>query len=153
MNLTSWVQIHGPVVARRDHSAATSARDSAVRKGLLTAVLPGVYLLASVAADLKWRIAAVMAWRPDAVICGTAAAWLTFWPELRVDTIDVATRCRSSRPGFRFHRGAIPLDLISVRHGSAHHSTGADCAGSGVAVRCRCDRPSAAVKAGDPRPN
>lgn len=118
MNLDSWVQTHGPLVSRRDHRAATSTVDSAVRSGLLTAVLPGVYLLASVAHDLRWRIAAVLAWRPDAVICGAAAAWLTFWPELRVGTIDVAVRAKSPKAGFRFHRGAIPPELIGThRHG------------------------------------
>ncbi|MDQ2847392.1 MAG: endonuclease domain-containing protein [Actinomycetota bacterium] len=118
MNLDSWVQTHGPLVSRRDHRAATSTVDSAVRSGLLTAVLPGVYLLASVAHDLRWRIAAVLAWRPDAVVCGAAAAWLTFWPELRVGTIDVAVRAKSPKAGFRFHRGAIPPELIGThRHG------------------------------------
>lgn len=118
MKLASWVQIHGPLVSRRDHPAATSTLDSAVRSGLLTAVLPGVYLLAGVAHDIRWRIAAVMAWRPDAVICGAAAAWLTFWPELRVDTIDVASPAKRQRSGFRFHRGTIPPDLIRThRHG------------------------------------
>lgn len=117
MDLVTWVQTHGPLVSRRDHHGATSTLDSSVRRGLLTAVLPGVYLLTGVADNLRWRVAAVMAWRPDAVVCGTAAARLTFWPELRVDIIDVAARASSHRAGFRFLRRTIPPDLIIERRG------------------------------------
>jgi very-short-patch-repair endonuclease len=117
MTLQSTLEQLGPLVVRRNHPEATHTLDSAARAGMLKAVPPGVYLLAAVMDDLRWRIAAVVAWSADAVICGSAAAWLTFWPELRVTAIDAAVRTRVKRQGFRFHRRRIPPELIVERRG------------------------------------
>lgn len=58
-----------------------------------------------------------MAWRPDAVIVGELAAQLTFWRDIQVTTIDVATRRTTiSRDGFRFQERRIPPQLQG-RHG------------------------------------
>lgn len=112
MNLHAFVELDGPLLTRRDRPDALTALDSAVRKHLLVAVLPGVYLASGLVHDLHWRMAAAQAWRPDAVFCGVAAAWAAFWPEVRVDAIDVATRTSTCRPGYRFHRREVPPDLI-----------------------------------------
>lgn len=107
-----WLRENGPLVVRRDHLAELSPLEWAVRAGRLNAVLPGVYLVAGVIGDVRWRMAAAAAWRPDAVICGAAAARLGFWPELPVAVIEVAARTRIFRSGFVFSRRTVPDDHI-----------------------------------------
>ena len=80
-------------------------------RGLITGVLPGVNLRADVASAPYWRARAVMAWRPDAVLCGEFAAQRTFWKELDVGVIEVATRTAVRRESFRFVKRAIPAQL------------------------------------------
>lgn len=80
-------------------------------------MLPGVFLATPVADDLRWRIEALSRWNPDSVVCGAAAAHLTFWPELPVFEIDVAARTSMRRPGFSFSRRAIPAELVDQDHG------------------------------------
>lgn len=84
---------------------------------VVVGILPGVYGRADVAAQPRVRARAVMAWRPDAVIVGELAAQLTFWRDIQVTTIDVATRRTTiSRDGFRFQERRIPPQLQG-RHG------------------------------------
>jgi very-short-patch-repair endonuclease len=78
-------------------------------------VLPGTHLRADVASMPVWRAAAVSAWRPDAVLCGTFAAAATFWRECRVGRIDVACDTTVRRPGFNFERRRIPNELLLWR--------------------------------------
>lgn len=117
MDNAHWLHQNGPLVVRRDSQPDLSQLDWAVRAGRLIPVLPGIYLLVAVVDDLRWRLAAVAAWRPDAVICGAAAARLGFWPELAVNTIAVAVRTRISRPGFTFSRRRVSADHIRDRAG------------------------------------
>lgn len=112
MNIDRWLRDQGPLTVRRRHLDDLSALNWAARTGRLRVVLPGVYLAAALADDPHWRLAAIAAWRPEAVICGAAAARLTFWPELRVGPIDVAVRSSARPPGYRIHRRAVPPDQI-----------------------------------------
>lgn len=98
-----------PLMTRRTHAPATLCR--ARQGGLIESVLPGVYLRADLAADLRWRLRAVQAWNPQAVVLGEAAAARTFWPQVQPTGIDVAARTGITRPGFRFSDRSIPLGL------------------------------------------
>lgn len=75
-------------------------------------MLPGVHLRADVADSITWRARAALAWRPDMVLMGEVAASWTFWRELEVTAIDVAVRTDVCRDGYRFHRRAIPPQLV-----------------------------------------
>lgn len=101
---------HG-AVGLRDHPELESVIRSHVRRGLLTAVLPGVYTPPDPSTDAL--IAAVRQWDPDAIICGRAAARSTFAPEMAVRDIEVATRRRPGvhHPRLRFSRRRIPPEL------------------------------------------
>lgn len=88
----------------------------AASAGTIVAVLPGVYLRRDLAGDPLWLAAAAMRWRPGAVITGALAAQITFWQELDVDVVDVATRTLTNRPGYRFSRRTIPEHLVQ-QHG------------------------------------
>lgn len=124
------------------------------RTGRLRRLLPGVYVEPEVADRLLTRVLAVMAFDPSAVICGGAAAALTFWPELEVPVISVAHRRFSGRPypGFEFSRRSIPMELIEVRSGvriSTPACTAVDLAGGEIAgdaidraLRSRAVRPA-----------
>ena len=105
------------VVARRDHPDLAGAIDWLVRGGQLRGVLPGVYAATEQADDFRVRVAALTRWSPDAVVTGTAAARLTFWPSLPVPVIEVATTRRGSHRGFRLSHRAVPDELVMERHG------------------------------------
>lgn len=56
-------------------------------------------------------------WDPSAVICGRAAAALTYWPALRVSAIEAASPVRHApQPGFTFVERRIPPDLVVAQH-------------------------------------
>jgi very-short-patch-repair endonuclease len=64
-----------------------------------------------------------MHWDPDAVLLGSAAAWVSFWPDLRVDRIECAVRhSRARQPGFEFTRRQIPSELVVSRSGLRYTS-------------------------------
>lgn len=89
-----------------------------LRSGELTAVLPGVYAASDRAREWETRVAALGLRQPDAVLVSATAARLTFWPELRATEVECATSrdCRP-RAGFRFHRRAVPPELVVERDG------------------------------------
>ena len=89
----------------------------AVEAGRLRRLLPGVYVAASRSADLTVRATAINRWDPDAVICGRAAAALSYWPEIKPGgLIEVASPNRHAyQRGFRFTQRTIPPELIRTR--------------------------------------
>lgn len=103
----------GPVVRSTRETAKTLSR--AVARGAAVSLLPGVFAPAHLAEDFAVRLAAVPAWRSDAVICGAAAARLSFWPELRVVDIDVAAPSRVARRGYAVSRVVVPPDHVQRR--------------------------------------
>ena len=80
-----------PVLLARDHRELRHAVLRATEAGRLRRLLPGVYVDAGRAGELRVKAAAVARWDPSAVICGRAAAALTYWPEIMVGPLEVAT--------------------------------------------------------------
>jgi hypothetical protein len=104
------------VVVRRDHPKLIGAIDWLVRKGDLRPVLPGVYAEQGVCDSIQTRILALMHWDPDAVLLGSAAAWVSFWPEIRVSSIMCSLKHhRRPQPGYEFTRQLIPAELVVNR--------------------------------------
>lgn len=105
-------------IRRRDHPDLDGSIAWLARQGRLRRVLPGVYVDPAHPDPLKTRIAAVGRWNGDAVLTGAVAAKLTFWPDVRVDEIELALPTASvPSPGFRITRRRLPPELVAVRHG------------------------------------
>jgi very-short-patch-repair endonuclease len=106
------------VVARRDHRHLSGSFDRLLRNGELVAILPGVYADAGRASAWETRVAAVALRQPDAVLVGTTAARLTFWPGVRATDVECASeRECEPRAGFRFQRRAVPPELVLEQRG------------------------------------
>jgi very-short-patch-repair endonuclease len=106
------------VVVRRDHPKLIGTIERLVRNGNLRAVLPGVYAEPGTCDSVRTRIQAVMRWDPDAVLLGTAAAWVSFWPEIRVSGITCSLKHqRRPQQGYEFSRQQIPSELVVSLHG------------------------------------
>jgi very-short-patch-repair endonuclease len=106
------------VVARRDHPALAGSIDRLLRTGELAAVLPGVYADAAQASTFRTRVAALALSHPDAVLVGTTAARLTFWPGVRAVDVECASRReREPQAGYRFHRRLVPPELVLEQGG------------------------------------
>lgn len=71
--------------------------------GALTRVLPGVFVAPTAVDDPAVLARAALLSCPAGIVAGPAAAALTFWPELSVPTIEVATRF----VGRQFHRSTF----------------------------------------------
>ena len=81
-------------------------------------VLPGVYAQPEAARNVEILIRAVSLRYPDAVVFGSAAAKMSFWPEAPMATINVASSTGVvSRPGYSFSRRHIPVELVIERAG------------------------------------
>jgi very-short-patch-repair endonuclease len=103
----------GGVLRRRDHPTLAGVVDRLLRDGRLVAVLPGIYAEPGRADDLEVRLRALQTWRPDAVVTGSAAAKLTFWPELSVGTVTAALPRLDSRPhGYRIEKRQVPAEQV-----------------------------------------
>ncbi len=106
------------VISRRDNPKLIGAIDRQVRNGTLRPVLPGVYAAPSMCNPVRTRILAVMRWDPDAILVGRAAAWASFWPEIRVANITCSLRHQRRRQqGYEFTRRRIPPELVVSRAG------------------------------------
>jgi very-short-patch-repair endonuclease len=106
------------VISRRDHPKLIGAIDRQVRNGTLRPVLPGVYAGPRMCNSVRTRILAVMRWDPDAILVGRAAAWASFWPELRVANVTCSLRHqRRPQQGYEFTRRRIPPELVVSRAG------------------------------------
>lgn len=103
----------GGVIGRRQHPELASVIDWQLRTGALRRVLPGVYAEPGATGTAVDLLAAGL-WQPDAVLTGAAAAKLTFWPEVRLNRIDLSDPRRQpeTRGRYRLHRRQVPVDLI-----------------------------------------
>lgn len=111
------------VIARPDHPELDTTLRYLVRRGTLVRVLPGVYAASDQAASPRTRVRALRCFDPDAILTGAIAARLSFWPELRVETIECAVRhSRSPQPGYCFSRRQIPPELVICRGGIRYTS-------------------------------
>jgi very-short-patch-repair endonuclease len=98
------------VISQRRHGRVVR---TLVERGELVRVLPGVYAATASATTARTRIAALMAYDPDAILIGAAAAHVSFWPQLSVAAVTCAVRCRRvPQPGYHFVRRSIPAELI-----------------------------------------
>lgn len=106
------------VVVRRDHPKLIGAIDWLIRNGCLSSVLPGIYAEPETCDSIRTRIRAAMRWDPDAVLVGAAAAWVSFWPEIRVSAIACSLKHKHRpQPGYQFTRRQIPAELVLSRAG------------------------------------
>lgn len=107
-----------PVLLARDHRDLRHAILRGTEAGRLRRLLPGVYVDAGRADEVAIKAAAVACWDPSAVICGRGAAALTYWPEIAVGPLVVASPVRHARQrGFTFVERRIPPDLVrEVEH-------------------------------------
>lgn len=111
------------VISRRAHPELEAALRRLARRGDLVRVLPGVYASARSAGATRVRIAALMAYDLDAVLTEAAAASVSFWPSIKVETVTCAVRHRREpQRGFVFARRVIPPELVSESSGLRHTS-------------------------------
>jgi very-short-patch-repair endonuclease len=111
------------VIVRRDHPKLVGTIERLVRNGKLRPVLPGVYAEPGACNLIRTRIRAVMRWDSDAVLVGAAAAWVAFWPEIRVSGITCSLKHhRRPQPGYEFTRQEIPAELVVNRSGIRYTS-------------------------------
>jgi very-short-patch-repair endonuclease len=104
------------VIARHGHRELDTTLRYLVRRGDLARVLPGIYAAPDRATSPQTRVRALRCFDPDAILLGAIAAQLSFWPELRVETIECAVRhSRAPQPGYSFSRRHIPPELIVHR--------------------------------------
>lgn len=107
-----------PVLLSREHRDLRTPIQRATEAGRLTRLLPGVYVDAGRAEELPTKAAAIARWDPTAVICGRAAASLTYWPEIKVGPVEVASTVRhAAQKGFVFVERKIPADLVREESG------------------------------------
>lgn len=111
------LRAEGGIISRRRQPHLAETLSHLVRLGRLCPVLPGVYVAAELVGDPITRMRAAALWNPDAVLTGSAAAQLTFWPELDVAEIGVALRSRHfPQRGYAFERREVPPELVLERH-------------------------------------
>ena len=104
------------VILAREHPRLENALVRAASAGRLVRPLPGVFADPGNAGDLVTKMAAVSRWDPNAVIRGRAAAAVSYWPEIKVSTVEVASPIRHvPQPGFAFQHRRIPPELIQRR--------------------------------------
>lgn len=116
--MAAILAVDGGVIARRQHPELASTLDWLVRQGRLLPLLPGVYCAPQSASDARTRIRAVPVWSPDAVLLGSAAAAVSFWPAVRVGAVEVsAPTRRAAAEGYQLNQRRIPPDLIEERRG------------------------------------
>ncbi len=129
------------VIARRDHPKLGGAIDWLLRNGGLRPV-----------DSIDIRIRALMRWNPDAILVGEAAAWVSFWPEIRISGIACSLK-HQHRPqcGYEFTRRQIPPELVVHRFG-VRYIAGADGIGSLRERRWRWNRSGAADSSDFSRP-
>jgi very-short-patch-repair endonuclease len=111
------------VIARRDHPKLVGTIERVIRNGHLRSVLPGVYAEPEACDSIRIRIRALMRWDRDAVLTGSAAAWVSFWPEIRVSSVMCSLKHhRRPQPGYEFTRRLIPAELVADRSGIRYTS-------------------------------
>jgi len=111
------------VIARRQYPELDTTMRYLVRRGDLARVLPGIYAPRGRATSLESRVKALQCLDSDAILVGAVAARLSFWPELRADVVECASRhAKAPQPGFRFIRRYVPPELVVNRSGLRYTS-------------------------------
>lgn len=109
-DLLSALTEHG-VLSRRRHPELTGRIDAAVKRGTLLPLLPGTYAPEN---TFQALVLAVADWDHYAVFTSGTAARLTWWPDIRLDTVHALTRRRPIRsvPGTRLSQTALAEGLV-----------------------------------------
>jgi len=111
------------VIARRDHPLLTGTIDRLVRNGGLSPVLPGVYARPELCGSIEIRARALTRWNSDAILVKEAAAWTSFWPEIRLSLVAGSLKHqRRPQRGYDFKRRQIPPELVVNRSGLRYTS-------------------------------
>jgi hypothetical protein len=111
------------VIALREHPDLVGPIRWLIRNGDLHVVLPAGYAPRLDVDTFDTRIRALRTSDPNAVLVGTAAACVSFWPTIRVPVVTCALKHhRRSRRGFRFSRREVPADLVMSRAGIRYTS-------------------------------
>jgi len=106
------------LIVRRQHPDLDAGVAYLARKGELKRLLPGIYVAETSASTPRTRMQALMAYDPNAVLTEAAAASVSFWPSIAVDTVTCAVaHHRSEQRGYQFSRRAIPAELVVERGG------------------------------------
>ena len=101
------------VIARREGPDLARALDAMAGRGALVAVLPGVYARPEACESFDTKVRAALLRDRDAVLTGSTAARLTFWPSLSAPSVEAAVRWqRPPQRGFTFERRTIPAELV-----------------------------------------
>lgn len=82
------------LIVRREVPRLASSLDRARAAGEVIQVVRGVYCAATATLDWRLRLRAVLAIEPAAVVIERAAAALTWWPDIAVSDLIVASRVR-----------------------------------------------------------
>lgn len=96
-----------PFLLVREHPSLARAVRTAVERGELERHLPALYVSAGFEPTWRQRVEALRLACPDAVVCGLAAAKLTFWPELPDPALVEAAVWLRPRPGYAFSRRKV----------------------------------------------
>lgn len=131
-----------PLVVRRDHPGHSSAIDHFLRVGSLVRVLPGVHRWAEVEETFALRAEAAQRWQVNGIFSGSTAARLSWWPDLKDDTIRMICGRNGVGVGWlETSRQAVPDDLLvteaDVRMVSPELSILQMCASGDAAPICR----------------
>ncbi|NLE96650.1 MAG: DUF559 domain-containing protein [Propionibacterium sp.] len=78
-----------PVIAVRDMPREAKKLRRLRQQGALWSPLPGIFAHRDTPDGWELRIQAAHLWAPEAVVCGAAAARLTWWPDLPLESIDL----------------------------------------------------------------
>ncbi len=110
---------HG-VLATSAHRPLRNQIRRAIDRGDLVRLLPGVVVLRELAADPVARARAAVLWQPRGILLRRIAARLSFWPDCRVDAIDLNMAHTRHCPGFiKASQQRIPADHL-LPWGPAH---------------------------------
>lgn len=99
------------VICPRHYPHLANRIEYAVATGRLATVLRGAYAEPTFASSAEARVAAATALFPNATFVRETAAHLTWWPELRLETVQVAGPRPIRSKGFRFERRTIDAEL------------------------------------------
>lgn len=109
-DITAILTDHG-IICPRHHPHLADRVDRAVKSGHLAPILRGAYGLPDWAPTVEARVAAIRALYPNATFVRETAAHLTWWPELKLEAVQVAGPRVRRAPGFSFERRAVGTEL------------------------------------------
>lgn len=112
-DIHAWLDADDGVLVARRHPGRRSTLQRHVRRGDLISVLPGVHVAPGAVGDPLVMGRALSALHPEAVVCGDAAAALTFWPQRSVDRIEIAgVRLPGAHSRYSLSRRRVPDELV-----------------------------------------